>query len=80
MAQSLVHGLKFAPSQLCSSTDFTPSDLILTGLFNFFVMNRGEISVHFTNKDVTHTFKIHFYPFLCPLNAPCIVYIAHSLL
>ena len=48
MEQSLVHGLKFAPSQHCSSSDFTASDLILTALFNFLFINVGEIIVHFT--------------------------------
>ena len=42
------HGLKFAPSQHCSSSDFNPSDLIHTALFNFFFINVGEIIVHFT--------------------------------
>ena len=38
MEQSMVHGLKFAPSQHCSSADFNPSDLIQTAIFNLFVM------------------------------------------
>ena len=47
MEQSMLHGLKFAPSQHCSS-DFNPSDLIQTALFNFFFVNVGEMIVHFT--------------------------------
>ena len=43
MEQSMVHGLKFAPSQHCSS-----SDLIQTAIFNLFVMYLGEVIVHFT--------------------------------
>ena len=48
MEQSMVHGLKFAPSQHCSSSDFNPSDLIQTAIFNLFVMYLGEVIVHFT--------------------------------
>ena len=48
MEQSLVHGLKLAPSQLCSSSDFNPSVLIQTAIFNLFVMYLGEVIVHFT--------------------------------
>ena len=48
MEQSMVHGLKFAPSQHCSSSDFNPSDLIQTVIFNLFVMYLGEVIVHFT--------------------------------
>ena len=48
MEQSLVHGLTFAPSQHCTSSDFNPSDLIQTVLFNFFFINLGEIIVFYT--------------------------------
>ena len=46
MEQSMVHGLKFAPSQHCSSSDLNPSDLIQTALFNVFFINLGEITIY----------------------------------
>ena len=48
MEQSMLHGLKFAPSQHCSSSDFNASDLIQTALSIFFFINVGEIIVYFT--------------------------------
>ena len=61
--------VKFALSQHCSSSDFNPSDIILTALFNFFVMYLIEIIVHFT--------KLYFRDQLIKKKLTSKVYVAY---